>query len=63
MFATATYRTAAEINEAMKDDDALDRLAKAGFDPVVKSVAESNTFLRSEIERWATMVNSVGFSN
>jgi len=53
----------AEINAAMKDADALDRLAKAGFDPVVKSVAESNGYFKSEIERWATMVKAVGFSN
>jgi tripartite-type tricarboxylate transporter receptor subunit TctC len=53
----------AEINTAMKDADAQDRLAKAGFDPVVKSVAESNAYFKTEIERWGTMVKAVGFSN
>jgi len=53
----------AEINAAMKDADALDRLAKAGFDTVVKNVAESNGYFKIEIERWATMVKAVGFSN
>jgi len=52
-----------EINAAMKDADALDRLAKAGFDPVVKSVAESNAYFKDEVARWATMVNAVGYSN
>jgi tripartite-type tricarboxylate transporter receptor subunit TctC len=53
----------AEIVAAMQDKDALERLAKAGFDPVAKSVAEGNGYFKSEIERWGTMVNSVGFSN
>ncbi len=53
----------AEIVAAMQDKDALERLAKAGFDPVAKSVAEANGYFKSEIERWGTMVNSVGFSN
>jgi tripartite-type tricarboxylate transporter receptor subunit TctC len=53
----------AEINAAMKEQDALDRLAKAGFDPVVKNVAESVAYFKAETERWGTMVKAVGFSN
>jgi tripartite-type tricarboxylate transporter receptor subunit TctC len=56
-------RLNAEINAGLKDKDAQERLAKAGFDPVVKSVAESNDYFKSEIARWATMVKSAGISN
>ncbi len=56
-------RLNAEIVAGMKDADALERLAKAGFDPVAKSVAESNDYFKSEVARWATMVKSAGVSN
>ena len=52
-----------EINAAMKEPDSLDRLSKAGFDPVVKTVAEANAYFKSEVESWAKMVNAIGFSN
>jgi tripartite-type tricarboxylate transporter receptor subunit TctC len=52
-----------EINAAMKDPDSLDKLAKAGFDPMTKNVAESNAYFKSEVESWGKMVNAVGFSN
>ena len=53
----------AEINAVMKEPDSLDKLAKAGFDPVVKSVAEANDYFKSEVESWGKMVNAIGFSN
>jgi tripartite-type tricarboxylate transporter receptor subunit TctC len=53
----------AEINAGMKDQDARERLAKAGFDPVAKPVAEGNDYFKSEVSRWATMVKSAGVSN
>ncbi|MEA3027827.1 MAG: hypothetical protein QOF91_3112, partial [Alphaproteobacteria bacterium] len=53
----------AEINAVMKEPDSLDKLAKAGFDPMVKSVAEANDYYKSEVESWGTMVNAIGFSN
>ncbi len=53
----------AEINAAMKEPDALDRLAKAGFDPVEKNLAEAVGYFKQEVERWGTMVKAVGFSN
>ena len=52
-----------EINAGMKDADALDRLAKAGFDAVVKTVAESNDYYKSEVADWGKMVKAIGFSN
>jgi tripartite-type tricarboxylate transporter receptor subunit TctC len=53
----------AEINAGMKEPDALEKLAKAGFDPVVKNVAESEAYYKSEVASWAKMVNAIGFSN
>jgi len=53
----------AEINALMKEPDSLDKLAKAGFDPVVKSVAEANDYYKSEVESWGKMVRAIGFSN
>ena len=47
----------------MKEPDSLEKLAKAGFDPVVKSVAEANDYYKSEIESWGKMVRAIGFSN
>jgi tripartite-type tricarboxylate transporter receptor subunit TctC len=52
-----------EINAVMKEPDSLDKLAKAGFDPLVKSVAESNDYYKSEVASWGKMVNAIGFSN
>lgn len=52
----------AEINAGMKDKDALERLAKAGFDPVSKSVAESNSYFADQVKSWAVMVKSAGLA-
>ena len=53
----------AEINALMKEPDSLEKIAKAGFDPMVTNVAETNAYFKSEVESWGTMVNAVGFSN
>jgi tripartite-type tricarboxylate transporter receptor subunit TctC len=52
-----------EINSAMKDPDALEKLAKAGFDPVVKSVAEGDKYYKEQVTSWGKMVNAIDFSN
>jgi tripartite-type tricarboxylate transporter receptor subunit TctC len=53
----------AEINAVMKEPDSLDRLAKAGFDPVVKNLAETNEYFKNDADRWGAMVKAIGFSN
>ena len=53
----------AEINTAMKEPDALEKLKQSGFDPLVKNPAETDVYYKSEIASWAKMVNAVGFSN
>ena len=53
----------AEINALMKEQDSLDKLAKAGFGPVAKNVAENEAYFKSEVESWGKMVRAIGFSN
>ena len=53
----------AEINAVMKEPDSLEKLKKAGFDPVVKNVAEVNEYFKNDVERWSKMVKAIGFSN
>ena len=53
----------AEINAVMKEPDSLEKIANAGFDPLVKSVAEANDYYKSEVESWGKMVKAIGFSN
>jgi len=53
----------AEINALMKEPDSLEKLKQNGFDPVVKDVAESNEYFKSQVESWGKMVNAIGFSN
>jgi tripartite-type tricarboxylate transporter receptor subunit TctC len=52
-----------EINALMKEPDSLEKIAKAGFDPVVKNIAETDAYFKSEVTSWSKMVNAVGFSN
>jgi tripartite-type tricarboxylate transporter receptor subunit TctC len=53
----------AEINAVMTEPDSLEKIAKAGFDPVVKDATETATYFKSEVESWSKMVNAIGFSN
>ena len=47
----------------MKDPDSLEKLAKAGFDPVVKSVAEGNDLLQERGRELGQDGRAIGFSN
>jgi tripartite-type tricarboxylate transporter receptor subunit TctC len=53
----------AEINALMQEPDSLEKLKQNGFGPVVKDVAASNDYFKSEVESWGKMVNAIGFSN
>ena len=53
----------AEINALMAEPDSLEKLKQNGFDPVVKDVAGSELYYKSEVASWAKMVNAIGFSN
>ena len=52
----------AEINAAMKQPEALEKLKRNGFDPLIKIAAETESYFKSEVASWARMVNAVGFS-
>ncbi|MBM3530126.1 MAG: tripartite tricarboxylate transporter substrate binding protein [Alphaproteobacteria bacterium] len=56
-------RLNAEITALMKEPDAVDRLTKAGFDPMTNTVAEAEAYFKREIESWGKMVTATGFSN
>jgi tripartite-type tricarboxylate transporter receptor subunit TctC len=60
---TVVTRLNAEINTAMKEPDALEKLKQSGFDPLAKNPAETDAYFKSEVASWAKMVNAVGFSN
>ena len=60
---TVVQQLNTEINVLMKEPDSLEKIAKAGFDPVVKNVAETDVYFKSEVTSWSKMVNAVGFSN
>jgi tripartite-type tricarboxylate transporter receptor subunit TctC len=49
-----------EINVVMKDPEVLARLKAIGFDPIVKDLAATNAYFRSEIANWGKMVKAVG---
>ena len=52
-----------EINTVIKDPDSLEKLKQNGFDPLVRDMAGTETYFKSEVASWAKMVNAVGFSN
>jgi tripartite-type tricarboxylate transporter receptor subunit TctC len=52
-----------EINTVMKEPDSLEKLAKAGFDPLVMNVAEVEKYFKEDVDRWGVMVKAIGFSN
>lgn len=52
-----------EINAVMKEPDSQEKIAKAGFDPVVKDTAETDAYFKSEVASWGKMVQAIGFSN
>jgi tripartite-type tricarboxylate transporter receptor subunit TctC len=53
----------AEINEIMKDAEVLAKLKSIGFDPVLKTQAETIDYFKKEVANWGKMVNAIGFSN
>jgi tripartite-type tricarboxylate transporter receptor subunit TctC len=60
---TVVQKLNTEINALMKEPDSLEKIAKSGFDPVVKNVAETSDYFKREVATWGKMVNAIGFSN
>jgi tripartite-type tricarboxylate transporter receptor subunit TctC len=60
---TVIQKLNSEINAVMKEPDSVEKIAKAGFEPVVKDVTDTNAYFKSEVESWGKMVQAIGFSN
>jgi tripartite-type tricarboxylate transporter receptor subunit TctC len=50
----------ADINEIMKAPDVQAQLAKIGFDPIFKNLAETDAYFKSEVGNWGKMVRAAG---
>lgn len=48
------------VNDLLKNPDARARIAIIGFDINPQSLAEARAFLGTEMEKWKTIVGSVG---
>ena len=47
------------INEAMAEQAGRDHLTKLGFQVTPRSVAQSQGYLKSEVEKWGEMVRAL----
>jgi tripartite-type tricarboxylate transporter receptor subunit TctC len=52
-----------EINQIMKDPEVLKKLAQIGFEPVSKTLAETDAYFKSEVTNWGKMVRAAGVTN
>jgi tripartite-type tricarboxylate transporter receptor subunit TctC len=50
------------INEVIKSTEAQQKLKSIGFDPMVKTTAESAEYARNEVALWGKMSKAIGFS-
>ena len=53
----------AEINAVMKEPDSHGAAGQGRLRSDDDGVSEANSYFKSEMDRWGTMVTSVGFSN
>jgi tripartite-type tricarboxylate transporter receptor subunit TctC len=49
-----------EINQIVKQADVQQRLKSVGFDPILKSLAETDAYFKGEVATWGKMVRAVG---
>ena len=52
-----------EINALMDTAEVKQKLASIGFDPIVKNLAETEAYFKSEVGNWGKMVRAAGVSN
>ena len=50
----------AAINELMKAPDVQAKLAQIGFDPIFKTLPETDAYFKSEVANWGKMVRAAG---
>ena len=53
----------AEINRIMQEPEAQQKLQAIGFDVIVKPVAETADYFRSEVTTWGKMTRAIGYSS
>jgi tripartite-type tricarboxylate transporter receptor subunit TctC len=51
----------AEINEVLRSPESQQRLKSIGFDPIIKTTAESVEYARNEVALWGKMSRAIGF--
>jgi tripartite-type tricarboxylate transporter receptor subunit TctC len=52
-----------EINQIMKSPDVLAKLAQIGFEPIAKTLPETEAYFKSEVANWGKMVRAAGVAN
>jgi tripartite-type tricarboxylate transporter receptor subunit TctC len=55
-------KLSAEMNEILKLPDVQEKLKSIGFDPILKSHAETVAYFKSEVETWGKMVRAIGMT-
>ena len=55
-------KLSATIEEVMKDPALRQKLASIGFDPFHGTQAQADSYFRAEVEKWGTMVKTLGLS-
>jgi tripartite-type tricarboxylate transporter receptor subunit TctC len=60
---TVVAKLNTEINQIMKDPEVLKKLAQIGFEPVSKTLAETDAYFKSEVANWGKMVRAAGVTN
>jgi tripartite-type tricarboxylate transporter receptor subunit TctC len=58
----AVEKLNAEINEIITSASSQQKLKTIGFEPMVKTVAESEQYARDEVALWGKMSQAIGFS-
>jgi tripartite-type tricarboxylate transporter receptor subunit TctC len=53
----------AEINAIMQEPEAQQKLKTIGFDVMIKGVAETSDYFKSEIATWGKMTHAIGYSS
>ena len=53
----------AEINAIMQEPEAQQKLKTIGFDVMIKGVAETSSYFKSEIAMWGKMTRAIGYSS
>jgi tripartite-type tricarboxylate transporter receptor subunit TctC len=59
---TVVEKLNTEINDVLKSPDAQEKLKSIGFDPMIKTTAESVDYARNEVALWGRMSSAIGFT-